>query len=114
MESTSQSPFLATLNLPDLTKLTNDPIAYDTNLPPMPTKLPSDITKFEGKQAKDLGNHLMIFHLWCSLNSIIDDTIRFKLYQLTLMGVAVKWYMEKPHASHGTFSALATAFITYF
>ena len=112
MASTSQSPFLAALNLPDLTKLTNDRIAHDPNWPPMPTKLPSDIPNFEGKQAEDPGNHIMTFHLWCSSNSIIDDTIRLRPFQCTLMGVAAKWYVEQPPASHGTFSTLANVFLT--
>ena len=56
----------------------------------------------------------MTFHLWCSLNSIIDKTIRLRLFQRTLTGVAAKWYMEQPSVSHGTFSALATVFLTYF
>ena len=30
------------------------------------------------------------------------------------MGVATKWYVEKPPTSHRTFSALATVFLTYF
>ena len=112
MALTSQSPFLAVLNLPDLTKLTNDPIAHDPNWPPIPTKLPSDIPKFEGKQVEDLGNHIMTFHLWCSSNNIIDDTIRLRLFQRTLTGVAAEWYVEQPPVSHGTFSTLATAFLT--
>jgi hypothetical protein len=33
-------PFLATLHLPDLTRLLNDPICHDPCWPPMPTKLP--------------------------------------------------------------------------
>ena len=85
MASTSHSPFLATLNLSNLTKLTNDPITHDPNWPPMPMKLPLDIQNFEGKQVEDLGNHIMTFHLWCSSNSIIDDTIRLRLFQSTLM-----------------------------
>ena len=92
----------------------NDPIAHDPTWPPMPMKLPSDIPKFEGKQAEDPGNHVMTFHLWCSSNSIIDDTIRLRFFQCTLMGVATKWHVEQPLASHGTFSALATMFLTYF
>ena len=75
MASTYESHFLDSLNLPDLTKLTNDPIAHDPTWPLMPMKLPSDIPKLEGKQVEDQGNHVMTFHLWCSLNSIIDDTI---------------------------------------
>lgn len=42
-------PFIATLDLPDLSRLMNDPIYYLPFLPPMPNKFPSDIPKFEGK-----------------------------------------------------------------
>lgn len=42
-------PFLATWNLPDLTKLTNYPVMHLPYWPPVPTKLSSDIPKFEGK-----------------------------------------------------------------
>ena len=45
----SKLPFMARLNLYDLDRLTNDPIFHQTFWPPMPTKLPSDIPKFEGK-----------------------------------------------------------------
>ena len=41
-------PFLATLNLPDLSRLTNDLVAHDLAWPVVPTKLPSNIPKFEG------------------------------------------------------------------
>jgi hypothetical protein len=36
----SKLPFLATLHLPDLTRLLNNPICHDLHWPPMPTKLP--------------------------------------------------------------------------
>jgi hypothetical protein len=71
-----QMPYLDSLNIPDLTKLTNDPILHDATWPAMPTKLPSDIPKFEGKAGDDPTNHVMTFHLWCSSNSIMDDSIR--------------------------------------
>ena len=45
----SNMPFMAHLNLPELAILTNNPIYHQAFWPPMPTKLPSDITKFEGK-----------------------------------------------------------------
>jgi hypothetical protein len=41
--------YLSSLNIPDLTKLMNDPILHDDTCPNMPTKLPLDILKFEGK-----------------------------------------------------------------
>jgi hypothetical protein len=39
-------PFLETLNLPDLTRLLNDPICHDPRWLPILTKLPSDIPRF--------------------------------------------------------------------
>lgn len=58
--------FLATLNLPDLSKLTNDPVWHIPGCPSILTKLPSDIPKFESKAGEDTANHIMTFHLWCS------------------------------------------------
>jgi hypothetical protein len=46
-------PFLETLHFPDLSKLMNDPIHHDPSWPAVPTKLPSDIPKFEGKSGED-------------------------------------------------------------
>ena len=45
----SNLPFMACLNFPDLARLTNDPICHQAFWPPIPTNLPSDIPKFEGK-----------------------------------------------------------------
>jgi hypothetical protein len=58
-----QLPFLATLNFPDLSRLMNDPVRHDLTWPPVPTKLPSDILKFEGKASEDLGDHVTTFHI---------------------------------------------------
>ena len=71
-----QLPFIANLDLPNLTRLTNDLIFYYPHWPPMPHKLPSDISKFEGKSEEDPSNHVMNYHLWCASNSIIDDSIQ--------------------------------------
>jgi hypothetical protein len=46
-------PFLFTLNFPDLYKLMNEPVCHDPTWPPIPTKLPSDIPKSEGKNGED-------------------------------------------------------------
>ena len=46
-------PFLATLDLPDVSKLTNDPISHNPYWPPVPTKIPGDCPKFEGKAGED-------------------------------------------------------------
>ena len=74
-----QLPFVATLELPDLNRLTNDPIAYAPWWPAIPHKLPSDIPKFNGNPGEDPSNHVMTFHLWCSSNTLNDDSIRLRL-----------------------------------
>ena len=80
----------------------------------MPTKLPSDIPKFEGKAEECLQNHIMTFHLWCSSNSIVEDSIRLRLFQHTLTGAAAKWYIELPQAKYPDFNSLAFMFFQYF
>jgi hypothetical protein len=80
----------------------------------MPTKLPSDIPKFEGKAGDDPANHIMNFHLWCSSNSIMDDSIKLRLFQRTLTGPSAKWYVDEKSRSHVTFESLAKAFFTFF
>lgn len=107
-------PFIETLDLPDLSHLTNDPIFYLPYWPPMPNKLPSDIPKFEGKLGEDPSNHVMIYHLWCASNSLINDSIKLRLFQRTLIGLTSKWCIELPRGSFNNFNAPATAFLTRF
>jgi hypothetical protein len=83
-------PFLATLNFPCLSKLMNNPVSHDPTWPPVPTNLPLYILKFEGKNGEDHGDHVTTFHLWCSSNSLNDDSIRLILFQCTLIRVVVK------------------------
>jgi hypothetical protein len=81
----------------------------------MPAKLPSEIPKFEGKAGEDPANHIMNFHLWCSSNNIMDDSIRLRLFQCTLTGPSTKWYMEEKLGSdHVTFESLDKTFFTFF
>jgi hypothetical protein len=107
-------PFLAMLNIPDLSKLMNGPVSHEPTWPPVPTKLPSDILKFKGKNGEDLGDHVTTFHLWCSSNSLNDDSIRLRSFQHTLIGVAMKWYIELLRAEYGTFSQMVLVFINHF
>jgi hypothetical protein len=109
-----QMPYLASLNIPYLSKLTNDPILHDPTWTSMPTKLPSDIPKFEGKGGDDPTNHVMNFHLWCSSNNIMDDSIQLQLFQSILTGPSAKWYVDKKSGSHATFESLTKAFFTFF
>ena len=80
--------FLATLNLLELSKLMNDTVRHDPSWPPVPTKLPSDIPKFEGKVGEDPGAHATTFHLWCSSNSLNEDLVRLSMFQRTLTNTA--------------------------
>ena len=61
-------PFLTTLNLPDLSRLMNDPVSHDPSWLAIPNNLPSDIPKLEGKAGEDPSEHVTTFHLWCSSN----------------------------------------------
>jgi hypothetical protein len=83
-------PFLAMLNLPDLSNLMNDPVHHDFPWPSVPTKLPSDIPKFEGRNGEDPGDQVATFHLWCSSNSLNNDFIQLRLFQHTLTVVSMK------------------------
>ena len=76
----SNLPFMARLSLLYLARLTNDPISHQPHWPPMPNKLPLDIPKFEGKVGEDPQNHIMLFHLWCSSNYIVDESIELRLF----------------------------------
>jgi hypothetical protein len=100
-------PYLASLNILDLSIIINDPILHDPTWPNMPTKLPSIIPKFEGKSGEDPANHVMTFQLWCSSNNIMNDSIPLMLFQYTLTGPSTKWYVDEKSGSHVTFESLA-------
>jgi hypothetical protein len=110
----SPMPYLASLNIPDLSQIMNDPIFHDPTWPNMPTKLPSDMPKFEGELGEDTNNHVMNFHLWFSSNNVMDDSILLKLFQRTLTGSSAKWYVDEKSESHITFESLANAFLSFF
>ena len=101
------------LNLPDLLRLTNDPVSHDSAWLAVPNKLPSDISKFEGKLGEDPSEHVTTFHLWCSSNSLHDDSISLRLFQHTLMGPAVKWYIELPWGVYAMFDDLGMNFLKH-
>ena len=78
-------------------------MAHDPAWPAGPTKLPSDIPKFEGKPGENPSEHITTFHLWCSLNSLHQDSVRLQLFQRTLMGPVAKWYIELPRGAFTLF-----------
>ena len=68
-------PLMASLNLPNMEWLTNKPIYHDRLWYLMPTKIPLDTRKFEGKVGEYPHNDIMSFNLCCSSNIIVDDFI---------------------------------------
>ena len=114
LQPNRQLNFLATLDLPNLSKLINDPIRHNPSWPPISVMLPSDIPKFDGKQGEGPRNHVMNFHLWCSSNSLMDDSVRLRLFQQNLTGMAAKWYIELPQHLFVDFGSLETVFLTHF
>ena len=109
-----QLPFLDTLDLLDLSRILNDPILHSPHWPVILAKLPFDIPKFYGKPGEDPNNHVMTFHLWCSSNSLMDDSIRLWLFQWNLTGLAAKWYIELPRGFFNEFNTLHMAFLTHY
>ena len=93
-------PFLATLNLHDLSKLTNDSISHDPTWMVVSAKIPLEIPKFEGKSGEEPREHVNDFHLWCSSNSFNHDSIHIQLFQRNLTGPAMKWYIEFPGGTY--------------
>ena len=107
-------PFLATLNLLDLSRLMNDLVSHDLAWLAIPTKLPSNIPKFEGKLGEDHSEHVTTFHIWCSSKSLHDDSIYLRLFQCTLTKPAAKWYIELPKGAFILFDDLAMNFLNHF
>jgi hypothetical protein len=87
-------PFQASLHFPYFSRLSNNMICHDPRWPPMLTKLPSNIHKFEGNPGEYPSDHVTTFHLWCSSNSLKDKSVQLHLFQCTLIGGAAKWYIE--------------------
>ena len=92
----------------------NDVLHNDTSWPSVPTKIPPNIPKFEGRTGEDPSDHVTTFHLWCSLNSLNDDSIRLRFFQRTLTGVSVKWYIELPRGAYRTFNHFFLVFLNNF
>ena len=44
----------------------------------------------------------------------MDDSVRLRIFQWTLTGIAAKWYIEIPQHSFVDFGSLETVFLTHF
>jgi hypothetical protein len=56
----------------------------------------------------------MSFHLWCSSNRIMEDSIHLQLFQRTLTSTTTKWYVDKNSGAHSIFESLAKSFLSFF
>jgi hypothetical protein len=79
------------LDLSDLSHLTNDPIQHAPFFPTIPAKLPSHIPKFDENPVEHPKNHDMNLYLWCSSNSLMEDSIHLRIFQRTLTSATTKW-----------------------
>jgi hypothetical protein len=107
-------PFLSMLNFPYLSRLMNDLVHHDPSCPPVLTKLPLYILKFEGNTGEDPSDQVTIFHLWCSSNSFNDDSIHLILFRRTVTGVSTKWYIELPGGTYSNFNQMVLVFLNHF
>jgi len=102
------------LHLPYLSRLLNDLICHDPRWPPMLTKFPLDIPKFEVKPGEDPDDHMTTFHLWCSSNSLRDNYIQLRMFQHILIGDSAKWYIKVYRSRYYYFNNLAMVFLNHF
>jgi hypothetical protein len=102
------------LDLLDFSQLTNDPISHNLSWLVIPTKIPSEIPKFNGSLGEELSTHIMTYHLWCSSNSLIDDSVTMFVFQRSMSGASAKWYIELKGISFKRFNDLAMEFLTHY
>lgn len=114
MFSNTQFPFLATFELPNLSKLINDPIQHKPSWLVVLIKIHRDIPKFDGKTMEDLTNQNATCHLWCVSNLLLDDRIHLHLLPHTLTNNASKWFIKLLTTSFNLFNDLVIAFLAHF
>jgi hypothetical protein len=92
----------------------NDPILHSPFWSVIPAKLPSYIPMFDRQSGQDPNNHFMNFHLWCSSNSLMDDSIQLRLFQRTLTGSTAKWYIKFSRSLFNDFNTLSMDLLTHY
>jgi hypothetical protein len=91
-----------------------EPMHHDPLWPFVPTNIPSDILKFKGNTGEDPSDHVTTFHIWCSFNYLNDNSICLRLFQHTLIGVSMKWYIELLGGTYRDFNQMVLVFINHF
>jgi hypothetical protein len=80
----------------------------------MPTKIPLDIPKFDGKLGEDPSMDIMTYHLWCSSNSLMGESVRLCHFQISLTISATKWYIQLEGDSFKFFNDLEMMSLTHY
>jgi len=70
--------------------------------------------KFKEKPREHPSNHIRTFHMWNSLNSIMNDSVSLWLFQRTLIGIAATWHIFLKDGAYSSFVALALKFFNHF
>lgn len=110
----TQLSFLAMLELPDLSWLTNNPILHNLYWPTIFVKIPIDILNFVGKTREDPIMHITTYHLWCVSNSLLDDSMHIQHFPHTLTNNTSKCFIELLSTLFNSFSTLEIAFLMHF
>ena len=97
-----------------MTMLTNNMVMRYPKHPAILIKLPSNIPDFEGNFGEEPASHVMAFHRWCLLNSIMDNSLRLSIFQRNLGKVVEKWYIDIRRASFYNFDVLVMEFLNHF
>jgi len=107
-------PFLSMLDLFDLSRLKNEFSSHNLAWSIMPTKISSYMLNFERNMGEDPSMHIITYHLWFSSNSLMDDSIRFHIFHISLTRNATKWYIELKGASFNNCNYLVMDFLTHY
>jgi len=78
------------------------------------SKIPSDILKFDGKLGEYPSTHIMAYHLWCSSNSLMDDSVRLHIFQRSPNKATAKWNIELKGSYFISFNELTISFLTHY
>ena len=109
----TQFPFLATLELLDLYRLTNNPIQHHPSWLVFLVNIPTYILQFDAKLGEDTTTHITIYHLWCVSNLLLDDSIQLRFFLHTLTDYVSMWFIEFPTTLLNNFNSLEMAYVTH-
>jgi hypothetical protein len=101
------------LDLPNFSRLRNHPISHNPSWMVMLANIPFNIMKFNEEPREEPSTHIMTYHLWRSSNSLMDDSVRLRLFQISLTQATTKWYIESKVGSFKRFNDMSMAFLMH-